>query len=358
MRWTPTWSSIPAVCLLALTACSGSSDPTETESPDTTDATLEVVVASSCEPLAGAGVRVFGEGEGTPTETGTTGQEGTVAFPELAAGTYAVEVEPPAGHGLNPEESDRKSTYVSASTIRRVAFALVSDPQPSVTDHEGNTYPAVKIGDRVWMAENLRVTTFANGDPIPARASVGDWEAAVDQQAPGWSYYDNDPDHGAAYGPLYNDYAATDPRGVCPTGWHVPTETDWQALELELGVAEGFLGRTGWAGGEAGVSDVLRSTRTGPSPHPRWDEPNEGARNCTGFSALPQGYRVGEPKTGEQVTGEFRELGRETPLWSATPASDTTGHWGRSVRSNRSGIYRNTAHGFGFGIRCVKDGTD
>lgn len=166
------------------------------------------------------------------------------------------------------------STLLLFSACKKEESEPTPDPAPpatlTVTDIDGNTYPAVRIGNQVWMAENLRTAHYRNGDPIPHLVDSADWAGAV---AGGWCNYDNAPANDALYGKLYNWYATTDPRQICPEGWHVPTYTEWTTLMS-------YLGGAALAGGK------LKSTS------PQWDTPNIGATNETGFNALPGGIRL------------------------------------------------------------------
>ncbi len=349
----------PCVLLLSLVVvagCGESGSPTDEQPPtDSTpaEASLVALVQSSCTPLEGASARLFMGDDSTATDSATTDDAGAATFTGLAEGIYAIQVDAPSGHELVALEEARKSTFVPGTGTDTLVFRLVADPPPPVTDHEGTRYQTVRIGDRVWMAENLRVTTFANGDAIPRRRTDGEWEQAANEELPGWSYYGNDAELGEVYGPLYNNHVAVDPRGVCPAGWRIPVEADWQQLEIELGIGEIHFDRIGTAGADVGAGSNLKSARTEPAPHPRWASPNGDALNCTGFSGVAEGYRVGHPKTSDQVTGQFRQLDREAAWWSATASGD--GHFGRGLIWGNAGIYRNDADGFGFGIRCARE---
>jgi len=90
----------------------------------------------------------------------------------------------------------------------------------------------VKIGTQTWMAENLNVSTFRNGDPIPEAKTNEEWDRAGANKQPAWCYYNNDPRNGAKYGKLYNWFAINDPRGLAPEGWHVSNLDDWNILDL------------------------------------------------------------------------------------------------------------------------------
>ena len=157
----------------------------------------------------------------------------------------------------------------------------------TVTDIDGNEYEVVRIGDQWWMAENLRVTRYRNGDAIPTGLSAGEWEEA-DYGA--YTVYphalidglSSDAEVVNAYGKLYNWFTVADPRGVCPEGWKVPRELDWNLLAMWVGGEPGSFGVPG-TGGER-----LTSERTEPAPHPRWEEWSRGT-NESGWSALPVG---------------------------------------------------------------------
>ncbi len=155
-------------------------------------------------------------------------------------------------------------------------------------DQDGNQYKTIKIGTQVWMAENLKVTHFRNGDPIPYISEDQEWQALVSS---GCSAYDNEKTNIDKHGLLYNWFAANDPRGFAPEGWRVPTLEDWNILLETLG------GRR-QAGGK------LKSTSGD------WQIPNNFATNDSGFDALPAGYRG--------LSGYFAELGNVALFASAT----------------------------------------
>ncbi len=98
----------------------------------------------------------------------------------------------------------------------------------------GVTYQTIKIGTQTWMAENLNVSTFLNGDLIAEAKTDEEWKKAGVEKKPAWCYYDNDPKN-AEYGKLYNWFAVNDARGLAPKGWHVSTEADWQKMINYLG---------------------------------------------------------------------------------------------------------------------------
>lgn len=92
------------------------------------------------------------------------------------------------------------------------------------------TYPSTGINGQQWMAKNLDVTTFRNGDIIPQVTSEKEWVKAGEKKQPAWCYYANDESNGSKYGKLYNWYALTDPRGLAPEGWRIPTDEDFKKL--------------------------------------------------------------------------------------------------------------------------------
>ncbi len=92
------------------------------------------------------------------------------------------------------------------------------------------SYKSVKIGTQIWMTENLNVSTFRNGEPIPEAKTEEEWKKAGENKQPAWCYYNNDPKNGAKYGKLYNWCAVNDIRGIAPTGWHIPSYDEWTIL--------------------------------------------------------------------------------------------------------------------------------
>jgi len=100
---------------------------------------------------------------------------------------------------------------------------------------DGKVYKTVVIGTQTWMAENLNVSTFRNGDPIPEVKNVEEWTKAGEEGKPAWCYYDNDPKNGDKFGKLYNWFAVNDPRGLAPVEWHIPSDKEWNKLKSSLG---------------------------------------------------------------------------------------------------------------------------
>src|SRR5712675_951158 len=109
-------------------------------------------------------------------------------------------------------------------TISFIITAVHSEAQ--VIDRDGNSYKTVRIGTQEWMAENLNVSHFKNGDEIPEAKTNEEWKKASDEHKPAWCNYDNDLMNGKKYGKLYNWYAVNDPRGLTPNGWHVPSNSE------------------------------------------------------------------------------------------------------------------------------------
>lgn len=104
---------------------------------------------------------------------------------------------------------------------------------------DGRVYKTVKIGEQVWMAENLNVDRFQNGDLIPEAKTAEEWKKAGENQKPAWCYYNNDPENGKKYGKLYNWYAITDPRELAPIGWRISKEEEFSSL-ISLLQKKGF----------------------------------------------------------------------------------------------------------------------
>jgi uncharacterized protein (TIGR02145 family) len=193
------------------------------------------------------------------------------------------------------------------------------------TDIDGNVYKVVTIGTQVWMAENLKTTRYNDGTAIPLVTDNTAWCALT---TPGYCWYNDSISYGNTYGALYNWYAVKTGK-LAPTGWHVPTDSEWTILTT-------FLGGASVAGGplkEAGTR--------------HWLSPNTGATNSTGFSALPGGGRFGN--------GMFSGIGAYGYWWSST-ADNVTYSWNRIMYYNDATVDRglNTSV-YGVGVRCVRN---
>jgi uncharacterized protein (TIGR02145 family) len=195
----------------------------------------------------------------------------------------------------------------------------------TVTDIDGHIYQTVQIGTQTWMAENLRTTKYRNGDPIPNVTDGNQWSNLT----PGaWAHYNNGSQYENPYGKLYKWYAGADPRNVCPTGWHVPTDAEWKVL-------------TDYLGGESVAGGKMKSTGT-----QYWQSPNQDATNESGFSGLPGGYR------GED--GTFGNVGYAGHWWSSTDSSGYAWYRYLGVGSGVvTRVYSNKREGFS--VRCVRD---
>ena len=196
----------------------------------------------------------------------------------------------------------------------------------TLTDINGNIYHTVTIGTQVWTVENLKTTKFRNGDSVPNVTGVSQWSFSTTN---GWCYYDNNKDNASIYGRLYNWFAITDSRNIAPSGWHVPTDTDWQKLIDYIGGKE-------TAGGKLKETDTIH-----------WESPNRNATNAYGFTALPGG--------GRTDYGNFNAIRTAGGWWSST-AYDSTGAWQWSIyNSGGYGTRYPVAKCAGLSVRLVMD---
>ena len=225
--------------------------------------------------------------------------------------TYYYVVTAVNSYGESSESSQVSATPVSGTT--------------AITDIDGNVYNTVTIGTQVWMKENLKVTKYRNGDAIPTTtASIPNDSSSKYQWA-----YDGNESNASTYGRLYTWYAATDSRGLCPTGWHLPTNAEWTTL-------------TNYLGGESVAGGKLKEAGTS-----HWISPNTSADNSSGFTALPGGYR--------DYAGAFGSVGLYGYWWSATEFS-TASAWYCALFFHRSSATRDyRSKSYGFSVRCVRD---
>jgi uncharacterized protein (TIGR02145 family) len=222
---------------------------------------------------------------------------------------------------------DQKNIVIVSETPIQLLSDLNIENAETFTDIDGNLYKTVKINNQIWMAENLYVNRFCNGEPIPEARSNEEWSEAHQHEKPACCYYNNDPETGKIYGHLYNWFAIKDSRGLAPEGWHIPTDEEWQKLVS-------YLGGNSSAGGKMKESGTIY-----------WRSPNTGATNDSRFFALPGGHR----ETG----GSFRFLNYMAFFYCANGDFDKYSY---SLNYNSSAITRyDYWYINGFSVRCVKD---
>ena len=205
-------------------------------------------------------------------------------------------------------------------------------------DYHGHAYATVEIGGRCWFAENLRSKSYENGHAIPAGLSDSEWSSTTSgattvhgegsSSCSSWT-----PDGDACddkwslkeYGRLYNWYAVDDARGLCPSGWHVPTVEEWTVM-------------TDFLGGQSVAGGKMKATYG-------WLDGGNGT-NSSGFSGLPGGYR--------EYGGPFRVNGFNGNWWSSSPSGSSA--WGRGLYYNYEDARRfDFDPRSGFSVRCIQD---
>jgi len=223
-----------------------------------------------------------------------------------------------------------KEEKVDDKTPAEVQTTLIPD---AVTDIDGNTYSAVKIGEQVWMAENLRVTKDRDGKEI----ALGSEPSSV---TPYRYCPDNQPSNVEKYGYLYNWAAA---KKVCPQGWHLPTDEEWTQLtdyvssqsqyvcgDDKNNIAKALASMEGW-------ESVSEPCAVGNNP---------SSNNATGFGALPAGY----------YHVNYGYFGYAVHFWSALE-NDSNNAWYRYLHNYYAVVFRcdNCGKDRGFSVRCVRD---
>jgi len=202
------------------------------------------------------------------------------------------------------------------------------DNGDQVEDYDGNVYQTVVIGEKEWFAENLRSEHDADGQPISGAFAPDQNESMVEP-----------------YGKLYTWEAAMNGensdnanpgtvQGICPNGWRIPSDAEMMYLANYLG-------------GFSNAGEHLKSTRTVPQEHPRWNSPNSGANNQSGFTGYPAG-RI-------NADGSSIGLGTGGYFWTSTE-DDAANAFGYLLFYNLTGFYKDSGtKDFAFSIRCVRD---
>jgi uncharacterized protein (TIGR02145 family) len=185
------------------------------------------------------------------------------------------------------------------------------------------TYNLVGIGTQCWFKENLQSDNYRNGDPIPGDLNDAEWTAAT---AGSQAVYSNEATYLSQFGRLYNWHAVNDSRGLCPTGFKVPGDSEWNTLSDFLG-------------GESIAGTAIKAS---PSDAIPWD-----GTNSSGFSALPAGYRRG-------LGGDFSGVGATTNFWTTEPYWSSA--WRRRVTQAEDALYSDFIYqSYGLSVRCVAE---
>jgi len=264
----------------------------------------------------------------TINSTTVTGLTATLVAGSLANGTgsltYTVNGTP---------ASIGKANFAFNIGGRNCTLSLIVSTSGAGVTFNGYTYPTVVLGNgQEWMAENLRTTVYANGDPIPNVTDQGQWGGLT---TGAWAQPIT-PQYESNYGKLYNWYTVADSRNVCPTGWHVPTDVEWTVL-------------TDYLGGESAAGGKMKSTGTTQASTGLWEQPNVGATNESGFAGAPGGKR--------DASGYFCCVGTNGIWWSSTQSNTNTFFaWNRGLSSNVGYVPRGSLNkADGYSVRCLRD---
>ena len=203
----------------------------------------------------------------------------------------------------------------------------------SIYDIDGNCYETIIIGEQEWIAENLKVTHYRNGDEIPTGYNNEEWS---NLNTGAYAVYNDNENNAYIYGNLYNWFAVDDYRGVCPEGWNVPTDDEYTALS-------NYLGGTSVAGGK------MKAIGTIEGGDGLWYyHSNSGETNESGFTGLPGGYR-------DYGNGNYSYMGYSGYFWSSIESSNYDA-WYRKLYYDTSGLGRyHDRKENGFSVRCIRD---
>lgn len=214
---------------------------------------------------------------------------------------------------------------------------IISYPGNGVVDADGNNYSTIVYGNgQEWMNSNLNVSVYRNGDNIPTTTQNPQWSNTTSGLM---AEYNHDSNNSDIYGKLYNWYVVNDGRGVCPMGWKVPTENDFNILLNYLDPSAN--GNSNIAGGK------MKKVGTLQAGNGFWSTPNTSATNEANFSALPGGYRI--------TNGTFSFLNQYAYWWTSTEVSTIESIFFRVDYDNAALNNNFSQENSGFSIRCLKD---
>jgi uncharacterized protein (TIGR02145 family) len=271
------------------------------------------------------GVRVYYDGE---LLTGYTGNNFTTYAINTGTTTkFTIGGKTGATSQMSIDDLRFYNRVLEDTEILQLYYESEFAGQAFVNDADGNTYNVIKIGDQVWMAENLKTTRYNDGIAIPYVTDAAAW---INLTTPAYCWYNNDLGNKPVYGALYTWYTVKTGK-LCPSGWHVPTDAEWTILENHLG-------------GSTVAGGKMKETGT-----EHWINPNTDATNESGFTARPGGWRDGF----HAGSGYLGYVG----IWWSSLENTPDAPWFRKIYNNY-GIIERPSPGdpsFGLSVRCVKN---
>ena len=271
----------------------------------------------------------------TVNSTGVSGLTATLSAGSFASGSGSLNY----SISGTPSSSGTASFALSIGGRSCTLSLTVNTAAPNtLTDIDGNVYNTVTIGSQVWMKENLKVSKYRNGDNIPTNLNGSQWVSTTNGA---YAIYNDDPINNSLYGKLYNGYAVIDSRGLCPVGWHVPTDREWNILIKTIDSSSDTT-----CGAGCYNSYVAGAALMGVSA--LWSSPNSIATNSSGFSGLPGGLRWYD-------SGSYVGIGQFC-RWSSSTQSSPNGLFNRSLDEFQSYVGKGDAiNTYGQSVRCLKD---
>jgi uncharacterized protein (TIGR02145 family) len=229
--------------------------------------------------------------------------------------------------GLNQKKYGRTADI--QEQVDTVFARIKADNANKIKDIDGNIYSTVRMGNKIWMAENIRTTKYNDGTAISELRDSAEW---VKLKKPGYSWYDNDSSaYKNLYGALYNGYIINKDK-LCPEGWHVPSESDWQTLTYYLGNKE------------------VAAVKLREIGNKHWSfQSSSWATNESGFTALPGGFRDDE--------GKFKGVGVTGDWWSSTKADNGSRVDYIEVTFDNYCVVDESKMNHGKSIRCLMNDT-
>jgi uncharacterized protein (TIGR02145 family) len=216
--------------------------------------------------------------------------------------------------------AEKKTLLLNSNTLKELDFTLKPIVLSDDSAIEYSEFKEVRIGNQIWAAQNLNAAQFSNGEAIPEANTEKEWKEAGEKKQPAWCYYDNKPENGEKYGKLYNWYAVSDDRKLCPAGWHIPDLSEWDRL-ISI------------------QSEKLSSDNNAPATKP----------NISVFNMLPSGYR-------SHPYGTFSNIDYGAHWWVKDEV-DKEKAWYIYFDDLKRDFkkYNYFTKDFGFSVRCIRN---